>query len=146
MGIAVHAKLEIVLSWRRSDDAFDAGLAYDERSDAQDRRDYVDEPLDASALADLAVGDEDARVLGEVLLGVVPGTDPVDASAAGEGGSGHPDGAGQPFPVRLGAHSNPAVSRVRAAVRYRADGGLACQVPCHGGGVWPFAHTSDNVA
>jgi hypothetical protein len=40
-----HAEFEIVLRWRRSDGAFDVGLAYDDPSDPQDRRDYVDDPL-----------------------------------------------------------------------------------------------------
>lgn len=68
---ANHAELEIVLRWRRSDDTFDVGLAYDDPLDPQDRRDYVDEPLsiDTAALVDL-VTDEQAygQALGTLLL------------------------------------------------------------------------------
>ena len=46
-----HAELEIVLRWRPHDDAFDVGLAWDDPSDPQDRRDYVDDPLRIDTLA-----------------------------------------------------------------------------------------------
>lgn len=68
-----HAELEIVLRWRRSDDAFDIGLAYDDPSDPEDRRDYVDEPLtiDTGRFADLvAEGEEYGKALGRLLLGM----------------------------------------------------------------------------
>ena len=66
-----HAELEIVLRWRRSDDAFDVGLAYDDPSDPQDRRDYVDEPLtiDTTLLAGLVAEHEEyGKAVGAVLL------------------------------------------------------------------------------
>jgi CHAT domain len=69
-GIVAHAELEIALRWR-PDDVFDVDLAYNDPSDSQDRRDYVDEPLriDTSALADLVAGhDEYGQALGEMLL------------------------------------------------------------------------------
>lgn len=66
-----HAEFEIVLRWRRSDGAFDVGLAYDDPSDPQDRRDYVDEPLmiDTAELLDLVTDpDEYGRRLGAMVL------------------------------------------------------------------------------
>jgi CHAT domain/SIR2-like domain len=67
----VHAELEIVLRWRRADDAFDVGLAYDDPSDPQDRRDYVDEPMtiDTKLLAETLHDPEKyGRILGGILL------------------------------------------------------------------------------
>jgi hypothetical protein len=66
-----HAEFEIVLRWRHADDAFDIGLAYDDPSDPQDRRDYVDEPLtiETTALLDLITDpDEYGETLGQYLL------------------------------------------------------------------------------
>jgi hypothetical protein len=66
-----HAEFEIVLRWLRSDDKFDVSLAYDDPSDPQDRRDYVDEPLtiDTLALADLVADQEEyGKAVGRILL------------------------------------------------------------------------------
>ena len=59
------------MRWRRSEDAFDVGLAYDDPSDVLDRRDYVDEPLeiDTSALTGLGEGQvEYGKAIGGMLL------------------------------------------------------------------------------
>lgn len=67
------ADLEIVLRWRRQDDAFDVGLAYDDPRDPQDRSDYVDEPLviDTARLATLVTQQEEyGREIGALLFNV----------------------------------------------------------------------------
>ena len=68
-----HAELEIVLRWRRLEDAFDVSLAYDDPYDPQDRRDYVDEPLtvDTAELIDLiAEHEEYGKTIGARLFKV----------------------------------------------------------------------------
>ena len=68
-----HAELEIVLRWRRLEDAFDVSLAYDDPNGPQDRRDYVDEPLtvDTAKLMDLVAEDEEyGKTIGGMLLNV----------------------------------------------------------------------------
>jgi CHAT domain/SIR2-like domain len=68
-----HAELEIVLRWRRQEDAFDVSLAYDDPYDPQDRRDYVDEPLtiDTTKLIDLVAEHEEyGKTIGAMLFSV----------------------------------------------------------------------------
>jgi hypothetical protein len=52
-----HAELLVVLRYRADLNAFDVSLAYDDPSDPEDRRDFVDEPLkiDLDRLQDLVI-------------------------------------------------------------------------------------------